>query len=81
MLIVDIDLSILGSPRSRFIEYEKQIREEYSRVPNEIFNERRRALLMKFLFNKHIYNTPYFQNNYEDKARDNLAYSIKNILS
>lgn len=81
MLMVDIDLSILGAPRSRYIEYENQIREEYTWVSESIFKENRKALLMEFLSRNKIYNTMYFQKNNEDQARKNLRFSIENILS
>ncbi len=81
MLIVDIDLSILGSPQSRFLEYEKQIREEFHSVPKAIFQKHRISLLMNFLDKDSIYNTLYFHNNFEKQARENINFSINNILS
>ncbi len=81
MLMVDIDLSILGAPRSCYIEYENQIREEYKWVSKAIFKENRKALLMKLLSRDKIYNTVYFQKNNEDQARENLRFSIDTILS
>ena len=32
-LLVDIDLAILGSSTERFVEYDRQVRAEYSYVP------------------------------------------------
>ncbi|MCP3930382.1 MAG: N-methyl-D-aspartate receptor NMDAR2C subunit, partial [Bacteroidetes bacterium] len=41
MLISDIDLAILGAPRSSFVKYEAKIREEYEWVSESIFQENR----------------------------------------
>ena len=56
-LLVDIDLAILGSSRERFLEYEQQIGEEYSWVPEVLFRHKRRAVLEEFMARRPIYNT------------------------
>jgi predicted metal-dependent HD superfamily phosphohydrolase len=48
-LVVDIDLSILGQPPARFMEYDTQIRMEYAWVPEKIFCEKRAEILERFL--------------------------------
>ncbi len=77
MLLVDIDLSILGAARPRFREYEAQIRAEYSWVPEEIFREKRSAVLRKLLAREPLYNTLALQAMFENQARDNLTYSLQ----
>ncbi len=72
-LLVDIDLSILGATESRFAEYERQIREEYSFVPEVVFREKRRALLRSFIARPRIYSTQHFSGLLEQQARVNLA--------
>lgn len=78
-LLVDIDLAILGSPRQRFSEYEAQVREEYQWVPGWLFRQKRRGLLKEFLARKPMYHTPAIRHALERQARDNLAYSIKQL--
>lgn len=41
-LLVDIDLSILGAAPTRFAEYDRQVRAEYSWVPRFVYNMKRR---------------------------------------
>jgi Uncharacterized protein conserved in bacteria len=71
-LLVDIDLSILGAERTRFDEYEQQIRKEYAYVPGFLFRRKRREILKGFLDRPAIYSTPYFHDALEARARDNL---------
>jgi len=47
-LLVDVDLSILGQPKARFDEYERQIRAEYGWVPEKIFGTKRAEILQRF---------------------------------
>ena len=75
-LFVDIDLSILGQRRERFDRYEEQIRYEYAWVPGPIFRSKRRAILQSFLDRPLLYSTPFFQNRYEARARENLKRSL-----
>ncbi len=72
-LLVDIDLAILGSEPARFSEYEKQVREEYSYVPNFLFRIKRRQILRSFLDRQPIYSTPELQARFESQARINLS--------
>lgn len=75
-LIVDIDLSILGSNPQRFSEYERQIRAEYSFVPESIFKTKRQEILKSFLDRPAIYSTPEFYNSLENQARLNLTNAL-----
>jgi len=75
-LIVDIDLSILGASPQRFLEYENQIRLEYSFVPESIFNVKRREVLNGFHARPAIYNTPEFFSSLENQARSNLTKAL-----
>ena len=78
-LLVDIDLSILGTKPERFKEYERQVREEYSYVPGFIFRRNRKKILKEFLDRSSIYSTPELRQRFEDRARENLALSIAEI--
>ena len=74
--ITDIDLTILGAERSRFDEYEAEIRREYAFVPEDQFRRRRREILEAFLARPAIYATPWFHERFEAAARENLRRSI-----
>lgn len=76
MLLVDIDLAILGANRSRFEEYERQVREEYGWVPDVLFRNKRREVLREFLARSPLYSTPILRESLEKQARSNLEYSL-----
>jgi predicted metal-dependent HD superfamily phosphohydrolase len=80
-IIVDIDLSILGQNRTRFDEYERQIRAEYSWVPADAFAQGRSAILSTFLARARIYSTEILRGKYETCARENLTRSIARLGS
>ncbi|WP_256662767.1 N-methyl-D-aspartate receptor NMDAR2C subunit [Pseudomonas sp. AG1028] len=75
-LLVDIDLSILGAAPERFTEYDRQIRAEYSWVPEAVYSMKRKAVLSSFLARPSIYSTPYFRERLEAQARINLSAAI-----
>jgi len=79
--LVDIDLSILGVEPTRFEEYERQIRQEYSYVPGFIFERKRRKVLAGFLARNPIYNTPALHQKFEKQARFNISQSCGLILN
>jgi len=78
-IMVDIDLAVLGYPFPEFNQYRKDIREEYSFVSPPLYKEGRIALLQRFLGKKPLYQTDYFRNKYEAKARDNLKRAIEDL--
>jgi len=47
-VLVDIDLSILGESMEHFDEYDRQVRQEYAWVADDIFKEKRREVLGGF---------------------------------
>ncbi len=80
-LMVDVDLSILGQSKERFMQYETQIREEYAWVPESIFSQKRAEILGRFLGCKQIFATEWFHQKFETQARDNLKASISRLLA
>ena len=78
-LLVDVDLSILGATAERFDEYEQQVREEYSWVPDSVFRNERRRILQTILARPSIFNTQLFIDRYEQQARDNIQRSITRL--
>jgi len=78
-VLCDLDLAILGQPRSQFMEYERQIRSEYSWVPPQQFRNRRCEILEGFLNRQPIYSTKFFRRKYEEQAVRNLEFSIEQL--
>jgi predicted metal-dependent HD superfamily phosphohydrolase len=78
-VLVDIDLGILGSDPVRFDQYEIQIRDEYSWVPEPLYVKERRRILAEFADRPAIYCTEVFRHQYEAQARDNIARSLARL--
>ncbi len=76
-LIIDIDLSILGSSPEDYAAYRDAIRSEYSDVPEADFVVGRRAILERFL-SQPIYSTEYFAR-LESQARVNMERELDNL--
>lgn len=79
-LLVDIDLSILGTSPERFAEFEQQIRFEYGWVPVEVYRARRAELLQHFLRRPRIYCTDIFHEAQELQARRNVEHAIAELI-
>lgn len=70
-LMLDIDISNLGQV-DKFEETNRLVREEFSSVPQDLFVAGRVNILSKFLNRPNIYLTEFFQEKYENIARDNI---------
>jgi predicted metal-dependent HD superfamily phosphohydrolase len=77
-ILVDVDLAILGSDRTRFWEYEGQVRREYAWVDDRDFYPQRQRILQSFLDREQIYHTQYFRDDRELSARIDLLASLEN---
>ena len=78
-VLVDIDLGILGADAARFDDYELQVREEYSWVPDFLYRQTRRKILQEFTAREWIYSTEVFRAEYEARARENLSRSLSRL--
>jgi predicted metal-dependent HD superfamily phosphohydrolase len=78
-LVVDIDLSILGTPQDVYQEFERNVRREYWWVPRRRYVAGRCAILESFLKRTSIYRYPEFQRRYEAAARLNLTSAIARL--
>jgi predicted metal-dependent HD superfamily phosphohydrolase len=78
-LVVDVDLAILGAPRERFDEYERQVRLEYAHVESAAYRAGRGRILRGLLARPAIYSTPSFRERFEAAARANLAHSLAQL--
>ncbi len=75
-LVCDIDLSILGREPAEFARFESRIRAEYASVPESQYRAGRGRVLEGFLRRRPLYQTPYFQREYEAPARRNLEQAL-----
>jgi predicted metal-dependent HD superfamily phosphohydrolase len=78
-LLLDIDLSILGSAPARFEVYEQEVRAEYAHVDDAAFRAGRAALVEAFLRQPRLYATAAFHDALEARARDNLQRSLERL--
>jgi predicted metal-dependent HD superfamily phosphohydrolase len=75
-LLLDADLSILGSEGAVYRRYSKAIRQEYAWVPPEAYRAGRLKVLRSFLARPRIYVTPAF-GGLEEAARANLQSEVE----
>ena len=78
-LMMDLDLSILGSSEGVYEEYEINIRKEYRWVPKSLFNNKRAQILNYFIGQKNIFKTKHFNELFEDRARRNLSRALDKL--
>ena len=78
-VLVDIDLGILGAGADRFDNYEVQVRQEYSWVPEPVYRAARRKILEEFVGREWIYSTEPLRSKHEARARENLARSLARL--
>jgi len=69
-IMSDADLSILGATPERFREYQEQIRQEYSWVPEETYRSRRAEIMKSFRERNPVF---HFLVELEPAARRNLS--------
>jgi predicted metal-dependent HD superfamily phosphohydrolase len=75
-IVVDADLSILGSEPGAFARYEEQVRREYAMVAEAAYVVGRAGVLEGFLSRPTIYATRRGQRLWERRARSNLEASL-----
>ena len=74
-LLLDVDLSILGSAYARFDEYEREVRLEYAHVDDAAFRAGRLEFVTGMLARPAIYATQVYREALEPRARENLQRS------
>jgi len=78
-LMVDIDLSILGSADARFDESDVQVRSEYAHVPEAEWRVGRRRVLEGFLKRERLFGSQSFHSRFEEQARKNIQRSLARL--
>jgi predicted metal-dependent HD superfamily phosphohydrolase len=78
-LFLDFDLAILGSEVGNYRQYARQVRQEYSIYPDEVYNPGRKKVLAHFLELPSIYKTGAFREQYEAQARKNISMEMAEL--
>jgi predicted metal-dependent HD superfamily phosphohydrolase len=78
-IVVDADLSILGSAEATFEEYERNVRQEYAGIDDASYAAGRSAVLRALLERPTLYATRRGQRLWEARARLNLERSVARI--
>lgn len=78
-LLVDIDLSVLGSPPERFERYDQDVRKEYAWVPGFRYRNQRAQVLQGFLDRPRLYHGEAAVALLEGQARINLAAALSRL--
>ncbi len=78
--MIDIDLAILWQDRETYYRYAKAIRREYIHYPDHLYMPGS-AWVMKDIFKKQLYQTPYFQKKYDMASIYNIWREIALIES
>jgi len=76
-LVIDIDLSILAEGEATYARFEEEIRREYAWVDAPSYAAGRAAVLRHFLDRPHVYTTPYFQEQWDARARANVERALR----
>lgn len=77
--LTDIDLLVLGEAPEVYQNYTVNIRKEYSRYLDFLYNIGRKKVLRHFLAMDRIYKTDYFHKQFEEQARLNLRNELGEI--
>jgi predicted metal-dependent HD superfamily phosphohydrolase len=75
-LFLDCDMAILGAAPDRFAEYQRQIAEEYSMLPADVYAAGRRQFLQGVLAAPRIFLSDYFHARLDGAALDNLRLAL-----
>ena len=78
-LVIDIDLSILAESEASYARFEEEIRREYAWVDAASYAAGRVAVLRHFLERPHVYTTPFFQEQWNARARANVERAIRSL--
>ncbi|MBP3957097.1 hypothetical protein J8F10_17670 [Gemmata sp. G18] len=78
-VLLDADLAILGASEERYARYARDIRKEYSWVPDPEYRAGRTAVLTKFLAAPRLYHSPIMFEEGEERARTNLRNELAEL--
>jgi predicted metal-dependent HD superfamily phosphohydrolase len=75
-LFLDFDMSILGAQWEAYEAYTHQVRHEYRVYPDKLYYPGRKQFLQHCLQTEYIFQTPAFREQYEARARKNMAREV-----
>ena len=78
-LLIDIDLSSFGRPWERFLTDGVNVRLEMDYLDDSEFYPRQITFMRQLLNRAHFYATEWFQQNYEQTARENLKRYLSSL--
>lgn len=78
-ILLDADLSILGSNPQEYENYARAIRQEYSWLDDAAYRAGRKQVLINFLTREKIFSTLPIQASLENIARQNIQTEIKSL--
>ncbi|MEC4814060.1 MAG: hypothetical protein SAK29_12420 [Scytonema sp. PMC 1069.18] len=78
-ILLDADLSILGSNQLKYNAYARAIRQEYSWLSDKEYQDGRKSVLQNFLRKDKIYFTNKAYQLLELKARENIKAELMNL--
>jgi predicted metal-dependent HD superfamily phosphohydrolase len=76
---LDADIAILGAPADIYDAYARNVRAEYSMIPDEFYYEGRNNFLESALSVDKFFRTHEFQRKFSDAARLNLQRELNSI--
>ena len=76
-ILLDLDLSILGTDWDTYKIYIQNIRKEYAIYPNFMYKKGRKKVLQHFLERDALFFTEKYKTNFEQQARENLKREIE----
>ncbi len=76
-LFLDADLAILGASEADYWQYARQVRQEYSLVPDFLYRRGRRKVLAKLLAAPVLYHTDALRERLDTAARRNLQAELQ----
>jgi predicted metal-dependent HD superfamily phosphohydrolase len=74
-VLSDADLSVLGSEPLRYRAYAQAVREEYAKVPDNVFKPAR-AQVLQALLDGPLFHTAAGRARWEERARANIAEEL-----
>lgn len=75
----DADLAILAAEPERYAEYAAGVRADFAAVPDDLFRQRRLALLEELAGRDSLFLTAHARREWEPRARENLASEIDQL--
>lgn len=78
-VLVDADLSMLGSSQNDFDVYEERVRREWAGYNDQAFAMGRTLVLRRLLKKRRIFTTDYGRDKWEARAQSNLRRSVEKL--